>query len=938
MSLKDKGKKLIDEGKFVEAFPILKKATEHTKDDSELWASLAWAALQTEQFEEAVEAYKQTIRLSPRSDWAWRQYANALMQADKLEDAEKALNNAKSLNSDSVWLWRHYASLYRRRKNTMKEIEALETIDLLDELDGNDLNRLGIAHHDQKNYSRALEYYHRSAISLQDPAPLFNMALVFSDPEVSQDVDAADSYRRALELQPDYQPAKDGLNRTGQKLLPLAKSATEAAKGLLSESEYFQYYLNPFEALQIESSQITDTFSTNVIQKAKKRLLQEIELNDERVSWLDNHRIDRSQAVIIDDHLLDETKNKYHAAIFHNRRLLRFLTRGQIDHFLYVDNYFPKDTIELIEKEPEFLQFLSKPFAHQYNLVLARAIDKRLLPVLESLFDGRRYVLPEEDDICFEGASKRVSHLVELVKDISAEGEKRKLSISQLEDILHQHLIPDILNLLPTQFRAAQTEAVAHIRSLAITTFNKHGDSDLSRSILRLCQRFQFKSLELNERLQQDFKTIAELINQERQYEAKLTFGKERPFEITKEGIRDGDDFFPASTIKKLRWGISVSGYIGAEKYDYLFAATNDEGMTLVANWAVSKSDEPSSSKHFNSLIQAALNYLTGPVLEKIRTSLAEGSTETIGPCTLTKDGISFRADGFLFVKQHLIGWADLSTDMRNGQVVISNASQPSVATVASMRDTNNAVLVPIISQIFKESDGPRLPSSSSSKRILKPRSFFFALIGVLLTYLLFSSNPTSEKRTTTQPKRLTPPTSTESKSDSRASQPNRVVEPLPDLRTLEPVEPVNPVRLPIGSAPFRGGIREGRSTLTVDNGTEADALVKVIRLEFGEEMVRNFYIPAGRKFNADELPPGSYVLRVAFGIDWDKAKKRFNFRRSFSETQTFEITERQWREYTEDGYVVNYEASDMRITLHKVLHGNFRTETISEKAFMRQQ
>ena len=43
-------------------------------------------------------------------------------------------------------------------------------------------------------------------------------------------------------------------------------------------------------------------------------------------------------------------------------------------------------------------------FARQYNFVLTRAIKKPLLPVVEALFDGRRWVEPEDDDICFEGA------------------------------------------------------------------------------------------------------------------------------------------------------------------------------------------------------------------------------------------------------------------------------------------------------------------------------------------------------------------------------------------------------------------------------------------------------------------------------------------------------------------------------------------------------
>jgi hypothetical protein len=106
------------------------------------------------------------------------------------------------------------------------------------------------------------------------------------------------------------------------------------------------------------------------------------------------------------------------------------------------------------------------------------------------------------------------------------------------------------------------------------------------------------------------------------------------------------------------------------------------------------------------------------------------------------------------------------------------------------------------------------------------------------------------------------------------------------------PVEPVNPKRLPNGSSPFGPGIRSGHSTLTVDNGTDTDAVVKVIRFMDSEQKVRNFYIHNGRKWTEKGLPPGQYVIRVAFGRDWNSKSNKFNFHRSFSETGVLEFTE----------------------------------------------
>ena len=67
-------------------------------------------------------------------------------------------------------------------------------------------------------------------------APWVNLALVYRDPELSQDADAADACRRALALKPDYERAKELLDTTKRKLVPLAARAQSAATGLVNQT------------------------------------------------------------------------------------------------------------------------------------------------------------------------------------------------------------------------------------------------------------------------------------------------------------------------------------------------------------------------------------------------------------------------------------------------------------------------------------------------------------------------------------------------------------------------------------------------------------------------------------------------------------------------------------------------------------------------------
>lgn len=149
-----------------------------------------------------------------------------------------------------------------------------------------------------------------------------------------------------------------------------------------------------------------------------------------------------------------------------------------------------------------------------------------------------------------------------------------------------------------------------------------------------------------------------------------------------------------------------------------------------------------------------------------------------------------------------------------------------------------------------------------------------------------------------------------------------------------KPIKPTTPRRLPLGATPFGAGVHAGKSTLTIDNGTDTDALVRVLRIGSSKELIRNVYIPHGKEFTATQLPLGDYILRIAFGYDWEAKRKSFNFDRSFSQSESFAITESTWNEDTDDGYIKHTTASKMSVTLHKVRNGNFKTHPIPENEF----
>lgn len=495
--------------------PPSKAAKVPTRKDESSWQSLVVAARDSSQHEKAVVLAEEAVRKYPRSDWLWRILGGELTELDRLDEAEKALNTARRLNPDAEWLWRHFATLHRKRKNLEGEIESLETLYSLGVATWYDLNQLGIAYHNYRDLAKALKYYRLSAATEPQAAPWVNLALVYRDPELSQDADAADACRRALALKPDYEQAKELLDTTKRKLVPLAIQAQTAATGLVEPDAFFDFYISPFEMLQIEDVTAAEGLDVKATQRAKKLLKHDLDLNDGKVGWLGDYSLDLSRALAVVDELDDEAKRRYHVAIFRNKPLLNFLTRGDIRHFLYSDEYFPQTTLDLLDKEPEFLTFLSKPFARQYNFILTRAIERRLLPVVEVLFDGRRWIEPKDVDTCFEGAFDRISKMVELLRTKANIGS-RKVDFQKVEDFLREHSFPELFNLLPTHFASYQKDVVAKIHSLAIDCATEHGDIELSKGILSLCKRFTSRSVALTKRLEEDFKIIEKMIIEKR--------------------------------------------------------------------------------------------------------------------------------------------------------------------------------------------------------------------------------------------------------------------------------------------------------------------------------------------------------------------------------------------------------------------------------------
>ena len=112
-----------------------------------------------------------------------------------------------------------------------------------------------------------------------------------------------------------------------------------------------------------------------------------------------------------------------------------------------------------------------------------------------------------------------------------------------------------------------------------------------------------------------------------------------------------------------------------------------------------------------------------------------------------------------------------------------------------------------------------------------------------------------------------------------------------------------------------------GYSELTIDNGTEKDAAVK-LRDIHGTD-VRFFYVAAGTTAKIADIAPGQYDVLVTAGIDWSGLELKFLRKADYWKFEEPLI-------FVDDGeYVTTW-----TLTLHPVAGGTAEAEDVSEAEF----
>jgi tetratricopeptide (TPR) repeat protein len=505
-----------ESGRIDEAIIAARRATTVDPEDANTWWQLGQAVAEKDGAAAAITHFKKTVELANSFAYGWHRLGAAYKKTGMLDEAIASWETAIENDEDLIDTLNTLANAYRQRELRDDEEKLFGILKLLEskgKINDTDLNTLGIGYHKKKDYHKAIRCYRKFATTDVSAVGYFNLGLALNSSEISQDADAVDSWLRALGQDPGYDNAQKRLDATMPQLLMLRHRILDKGTELLGPDQKYLNYINPFELLNL--TDVVDVFSLEIktIQKAKKSLLQEIELEDGLVDWVPGLRIDKSQAIKISDGLTDENDRYWHHVIYENKSLLDFMSRGSIQHFLVDEELSPIETLKKIDEWPgEFEALVGESFAAQFDLLLTKAVEKRDVDLIEALLDGRRWVSFEQEDRCFSGAIRKIDEMLKPLRDAAEQSEKIKPSVEAVRTTLANGNLGKIIGMLPTSFLTIQQEAAGLIRSISIDANNHHDDPALAKQIMALGKPLAGRSSSFMLTIEEDTRILDERI------------------------------------------------------------------------------------------------------------------------------------------------------------------------------------------------------------------------------------------------------------------------------------------------------------------------------------------------------------------------------------------------------------------------------------------
>jgi tetratricopeptide (TPR) repeat protein len=682
---------LRESGRCAEAVIAARRATTMDETDANAWWQLALALVEEKGEEEACSAFEKTLDLSPSYSYGWHRLGLSYIRTERRDDAIESWEHAIELNADRFDSMRYLIYEYSQRNqdgDDEKSFELLKVIDRAGKLLTNEVSRLGTGYYIRSDYFNAIKQWKLYFAKSKDESGLFNLGLAHY--EIKRFLDAFDYWNRALALNPKHGRAPERISRVLPDLIVLKDRVAENRIKLLDEDDWYSIYVNPIELLGLSEGEVLWPLDSKIVQKQKKLLYQEIELEDGEIGWVPGLRLDRSRAINIIEGL-DGINGYFHYLIYENKPLLNFLCRGSLNFFMVSANESPVELLNALDYDWQFSAMLSRLFAKQYDHVLSNAVESELIDEVRLLVSGRILIRPEDEGECFESSLRFLRRVIEPLRNARENAKNEKPLLEDIKNILVIRL-SGLISILPISFQAERVEIANLIRGIAIDAYNVHNDADLAMDILKLSAFLVHGVLSLKTQYYEDKEALDDRIKEAHKDEAFLSV-KGAPHNITRAGVKFANIEIDNDDIESIRWGVLISHERGSTKHNYSMTINGSGSKHAKVEWYATENIEE-QEKLFNKLVDAVFAYIIPTVMEKVRHAIDGGEIISIGGVQISKDGVIFSVNGWIWSKSHMCPWSRVRADLSNGELVLSDPGNSKAKTSMPLRDTNNAFVL----------------------------------------------------------------------------------------------------------------------------------------------------------------------------------------------------------------------------------------------------
>lgn len=687
---------LRQDGRLEEALLAARKATSLAPDDANAWWQLALAMQEHQGLDSAKHSLERVTELAPGFEGGWHELGRCHHVGGRLEEAVAAYEAALSVEPEYMPTLRmlSYALKQLDPKGTQaRRLSMLRLVYLNGKLDAEDTFDLAYLLGEAKEYAEAASIYERYTQENTSQVAYFNLALCYR--RMDRDLDALDALFTAKRAGYDDEGLDTVLEAVQTKLTALRTRVLLSPRTKLPQDEWFQHYVNPYNLLDTDPSVVDD--NPKAFLKAKQALLREIELEEGKVAWMPGLTIDKSAALALLAELEAPDGQAAHGAVFYADGINQFLCTGSLEHFLIPEDG-RSDLCLPYEQAESTLKHIGPKFAAQFDKVLSLAAEEGDLAVVECLVDGRRWVLPVDQEACWAGAKRVMTRKCEpLMKRSKSD---MPVDITEVKRVFEQGRLGQLLALLPVEFHEAHSSVGVALRSLSVSFYNRELDAEGAKAFLELGRSCADKSPALAHQFAEDLKTLDGFIKEEKAKETFLTFG-DTSLSITKAGVVYGNRRLGAKDIAGLRWGLVVTvERPRTTRHTIAFEAVH--GPDLEVTWTTS-SDLDKQKDFWSRLVDAAFEYLLPSVMETFQNRLDQRELTRVGGLLVAKNGVELTAKGWFFDKQVLVEWHNLRSTISNGSVVLVDISNPKATASLPIEQTYNAILLHLMANRKKD-------------------------------------------------------------------------------------------------------------------------------------------------------------------------------------------------------------------------------------------